>query len=122
MQQTNIEPLRLALQQQAFSIDTIIPSLENTVIHYTVKTGTIQCLRYIVESAGTTLPFEIRNEKGYNILHSVVHGGKKEHVQLILDLAFTKNGTDAAKLEEFLNAKTKLGIYLRSSVVKYNLS
>ena len=109
VQQENTEPLQLALQQQVFSIDTTIPSLEDTVIHYITKTGSLQCVRCMLESVGTNFPFELRDDKGNNILHSAVQGGKKEHVQLILDLAVMKE-TGSNKLDDFLNAKTSIGI------------
>ena len=112
----NPDALRLALEKHVVSTDTILSQSDgDSLIHYTSKKGSAECLRYLLFDAYSQFPYELTNDKGYNVLHSTVQGGKLENIELMLKfLLKSEDETSEDKpqsTEAFLNAKTTLGSY-----------
>ena len=75
--------------------------------------GSPECLQYILDEVYGEFPYELNNEKGYNILHSAVEGKKNENFDMIMNRLNSddKTSQDTEKLILFLNSKSNSGIY-----------
>ena len=86
---------------------------ENSLLQYTAMRGSTECLQYLLTQVyNNKFPYELKNNKGFNILHSALESGNSEKVEMIINLLLEdKPSQDRAKRnEEFLNAKTNSGI------------
>ncbi|KAI6653447.1 Ankyrin repeat, PH and SEC7 domain containing protein secG-like [Oopsacas minuta] len=110
IQLDNSHPLNLAIQQKALDLHIQIPVLEDKLIHYTAKNGTVQCLTYLL-NACPNFPYDDVNEDGNTLLHSAVQGGINELIYLILDMAGNPDGIsdNQSKLDKFLNMTNLAG-------------
>ena len=108
------DALRMALQQHVVSTETRLSQSDgDSLLHYTSRKGSTECLRYLLFEAYSQFPYELTNDKGYNVLHSAVHGGKLENIELILSFLLKSEDETSEdttlNTETFLNAKTTLG-------------
>ena len=108
------DALRMALEQQVISTETRLSQSDgDSLLNMTSRIGSAECLIYLLVTTYSEFPFELTNDKGQNILHSAVKGGKMENIELILD--FLDNPDEISsedltnKKKTFLNTKTKLG-------------
>ena len=111
----------MALDQHVVSTDTTLSqSDEDSLLHYTSRKGSVDCLRYLLFDAYKQFPYFLTNSKGYNVLHAAVQGGILENIELILDfLLKSEDETSVDKqqsTEAFLNATTTLGNFNKFSV------
>ena len=113
MRGTNTIALRLALAQKVVTTETRLANSDgNSLLQYTALKGSAECLKYLLTEVYANFPYELTNDKGFNILHSALEGGKSEKVEMIIKLlleAVPSEGKEKTN-EEFLNAKTQSGI------------
>ena len=119
----NTTALRLALAQKVVSTDTRIANYGgNSILQYTAMKGSTECLQYLLTEVYDMFPYELKNVKGFNILHSALESGKSENVELIINLMFEGEPSEdkTKRNEEFLNAKTQFGIWY--TIIKYKIA
>ena len=109
------DALRLAFDQGIVNTNTMLTQSDgDSLLHYASRIGSKECLRYLLTEAFNEFPFDSTNEKGLNILHSAVKGGKIENIQLLLDFLLKSEGETSdgknENINDFLNAKTTTGI------------
>ncbi|KAI6649452.1 Ankyrin repeat protein [Oopsacas minuta] len=104
--------LRLAVAQDIVSTNTRFTQSDgNSIIHHTALNGTTECLQYLLNEVYEQFPFDLKNDKGFTILHCAVQGGNNENVGMILNFIKSDDKTSQCKekIIEFLHAKSKLG-------------
>ena len=108
--------LSLALKQKIIDLESPLPDANgDTLIHLTARTGTTECLKYLLYDVSETFPYTLKNDDDYSILHSAIKGVTEENVEIILDLVNkcedeTGEGEIAGSTEKFLNSQTSKGL------------
>ena len=110
--------LSLALKQKIIDLESPLPDANgDTLIHLTSRTGTTECLKYLLYDVYEPFPYTLKNDDDYSILHSAIKGGIKENVEMILDLVNkcedeTGKGEITESTEKFLNSQTSKGLII----------
>ena len=74
-------------------------------------TGSLECLHYLLYEVYEEFPYELKNDKGFSILHSAVEGKKNDNFDIILNQLNSddKGLQDKDKTIQFLNSKSNSG-------------
>lgn len=85
-------------------------------------TGSLECLHYLLYEVYEEFPYELKNEKGFSILHSAVEGKKNENFDMILNqLNYDGGPQDKDKTIQFLNSKSNSGKSRINLIHMYNV-